>query len=155
IISVVANMLQRMLDERADRRYPSTLRCVLLGGGPAHLPLLQRCAAIGVPVVQTYGLTEAASQVTTLAPDEPIARLGSAGKPLFGSSVRIVRDDGSDCDAGEGGEILVQGPTVCAGYLNRPDATERAIQDGWLHTGDAGYLDADGYLYVLDRRDDL
>ena len=75
---------------------------------------------MGVPVVQTYGLTEAASQVTTLAPDEAIARLGSAGKPLFGTSVRIVREDGSDCDAREDGEILAQGPTICAGYLNRP-----------------------------------
>jgi len=155
IVSVVANMLQRMLDARGDTPYPPALRCVLLGGGPAPLPLLQRSAELGVPVVQTYGLTEAASQVATLAPEEALARLGSAGKPLFGTRLRIVGPDGSDCGPGEAGEILVNGPTVCAGYLNRPEETARALHDGWLHTGDAGYLDVEGYLYVLDRRDDL
>ncbi|HLF76058.1 MAG TPA: o-succinylbenzoate--CoA ligase [Dehalococcoidia bacterium] len=155
IISVVANMLQRMLDGRGATPYPASLRCVLLGGGPAPQPLLERCAALAVPVVQTYGLTEAASQVATLAPDDALARLGSAGKPLFGTELRIVGADGQPCAAGEAGEILVKGPTVCAGYLKRPDETARALRDGWLHTGDAGYRDEEGYLYVLDRRDDL
>ncbi len=155
IISVVANMLQRMLDERGDRPYPPTLRCVLLGGGPAPEPLLRRCAAIGVPVVQTYGLTEAASQVATLAPEDALRKLGSAGKPLFGTELRIEGPEGEVLAAGGEGEIVVRGPTVTPGYLNRPDATAQAIRDGWLHTGDIGYLDAEGYLYVLDRRDDL
>jgi O-succinylbenzoic acid--CoA ligase len=155
IVSVVANMLQRMLDARGDRAYPAHLRCVLLGGGPAPLPLLERCAALKVPVVQTYGLTEAASQVTTLQPREALSRLGSAGKPLFGTEVRTVRDDGVACGPGENGEILVKGPTVTPGYLNQPGETARKLQDGWLHTGDAGYIDDEGYLFVLDRRDDL
>jgi O-succinylbenzoic acid--CoA ligase len=155
IVSVVANMLQRMLDARDDVPYPSTLRCVLLGGGPAPRPLLERSAALGVPVVQTYGLTEAASQVATLAPHEALTHLGSAGKPLFGTELQVVREDGSSCHPGEAGEILIKGPTVCAGYLKRPEETARTFADGWLHTGDAGYLDQDGYLYVLDRRDDL
>lgn len=155
IVSVVAVMLQRMLDAHGDRPFPQTLRCVLLGGGPAPLSLLERCAALGVPVVQTYGLTEACSQVATLSPDDAIARLGSAGKPLSPNQIRIVTVDGSDAALNEPGEILVQGPIVMAGYLNRPDATAKAITDGWLHTGDIGRVDADGYLYVLDRRDDL
>jgi O-succinylbenzoic acid--CoA ligase len=155
IVSVVANMLQRLLDERDDRPYPPTLRCVLLGGGPAPEPLLRRCAAIGVPVVQTYGLTETASQIATLAPEDALRKLGSAGKPLFGSELRIVAEDGSECAPGAVGEIIVRGPTVTPGYLNRPDDTAAAIRDGWLHTGDVGRLDAEGYLYVLDRRDDL
>jgi O-succinylbenzoic acid--CoA ligase len=155
IVSVVANMLQRMLDEREDRPYPPALRCVLLGGGPAPEPLLRRCAASGVPVVQTYGLTETASQIATLAPEDALRKLGSAGKPLFGSELRIVTEDGSDCPAGVDGEIVVRGPTVTPGYLNHPGETAAAIRDGWLHTGDAGRLDAEGYLYVLDRRDDL
>jgi O-succinylbenzoic acid--CoA ligase len=155
IVSVVAAMLQQMLDAHGDRPYPPALRCVLLGGGPAPRPLLERCAALGVPVVQTYGLTETASQATTLAPEEALTKLGSAGKPLFGTEVRIQRDDGSACDPDEAGEIVLRGPTVTPGYLNRPDETARALRIGWLHTGDAGYLDAEGYLYVLDRRDDL
>jgi len=142
IVSVVSTMLDRMLALRDGRRYPSSLRCVLLGGGPAPLPLLERCAALGVPVVQTYGLTETASQLTTLAPEDALSKLGSAGKPLMGSQVRIAADD----------EILVCGPSVSPGYLH---GVSRLDADGWLHTGDLGRLDAEGYLYVLDRRDDL
>ncbi len=154
IVSLVATMLSRVLDARGDRPFPSTLRCVLLGGGPAPEPLLRACADRGVPVVQTYGLTESASQVATLAPEDAMVKLGSAGKPLFPTEIRVVDRD-IDCPAGAIGEILVRGPTVTPGYLNRPDATASAIQAGWLRTGDLGYLDGDGYLYVVDRRDDL
>jgi O-succinylbenzoic acid--CoA ligase len=108
-----------------------------------------------VPVVQTYGLTETASQVATLAPEDTLRKLGSAGKPLFGTELRIEASDGALLPAGSEGEIVVRGPTVTPGYLNNPDATARAIRDGWLHTGDVGYLDEEGYLYILDRRDDL
>lgn len=153
LLSVVANMLQRMyaLD---DRPYPSTVRAVLLGGGPAPRPLLEASAARGVPVLQTYGLSETASQVATLSSADALRKLGSAGLPLPGTTVSI-RTDGAEVPAYEVGEICVSGPTVCAGYLGRPDATAEAIRDGWLHTGDLGYLDDEGYLYVADRRDDL
>jgi O-succinylbenzoic acid--CoA ligase len=154
IISVVAAMLARMLDERGAQPYPPTLRTVLLGGGPAPRPLLEACAARGVPVVQTYGLTEAASQVATLAPGDALRKLGSAGKPLLPTQLRVVGPDG-DRAPGEVGEIVVRGPTVTPGYLARPHATARARRGGWLYTGDLGYLDAEGYLYVVDRRDDL
>ncbi len=158
LLSVVANMLQRMftLDDVA---YAGTVRAVLLGGGPAPRPLLETSAARGLPVLQTYGLTETASQVATLSPADALRKLGSAGLPLTSSTVRIEvgRADsvGGDAAPGEIGEIVVSGPTVCAGYLGQPDATAEAIRDGWLHTGDLGYLDEEGYLYVVDRRDDL
>jgi o-succinylbenzoate---CoA ligase len=139
IVSVVSTMLQRMLDQRAGRPYPKALRCVLLGGGPAPLPLLETALQLGAPVIQSYGLTEAASQVATLAPEERLRKVGSAGKPLKNMRLRIEPD----------GEILIDGPAVSPGYLHQPPRT------GWLRTGDLGYLDADGYLYVLDRRDDL
>ena len=154
IISVVATMLTRMLDERGDKPYPAWLRCVLLGGGPAPQALLERCAKMGVPVVQTYGLTEAASQVATLAPEDALRKLGSAGKPLFPMEVRIVKDE-QPVQQGAVGEILVRGPSVTAGYFNQKQATLAALRDGWLHTGDVGYLDDEGFLYVVDRRDDL
>jgi o-succinylbenzoate---CoA ligase len=153
IVSLVSTMLQRMLDERGARPYRAALRCVLLGGGPAPRPLLEACAARGVPVVQTYGLTEAASQVATLAPSDALRKLGSAGKPLLPTELRIASD--GPASVGEIGEILVRGPTVMCGYINRPDETARALRDGWLHTGDLGYLDGEGYLYVVSRRADL
>ncbi len=154
IVSVVGAMLQRMLDERGALPYPAALRCVLLGGGPAPRPLLEACAARGVPVVQTYGLTETASQVATLAPADALRKLGSAGQPLLPTELRIDRD-GAPAAPGEVGEILVRGPTVMRGYANRPDETAQALRGGWLHTGDLGYLDAEGYLYVVSRRRDL
>lgn len=155
LVSVVAVMLQRILDARSGRPFPPTLRCVLLGGGPAPKPLLDRCASIGTPVIQTYGLTESCSQVVTLAPEDTLRKLGSAGKPLYPNELRIVSTDGSGAQAEEPGEILVRGPVVMAGYFGNPEATATAITDGWLHTGDIGRVDAEGYLYVLDRRDDL
>jgi o-succinylbenzoate---CoA ligase len=154
IVSVVATMLRRMLAERGGERYPPWLRCVLLGGGPAPRPLLEACAARGVPVTQTYGLTETASQVATLAPEDALRKLGSAGKPLYPNELAI-EVDGRRAEPGEPGEILVRGPIVTAGYHRLPAATAEALRGGWLHTGDYGYLDADGFLYVLDRRDDL
>ena len=155
IVSVVATMLRRMLEARGERSYPDSLRCVLAGGGPLPRPLLEECVRRGVPVVQTYGLTEAASQVTTQALDEVSRRIGSSGRPLFATEVRIEGEGGGALAPGEPGEIVVRGPTVTSGYLNDPEATAQAQRDGWLHTGDIGYLDADGELYVLDRRDDL
>jgi O-succinylbenzoic acid--CoA ligase len=163
IISVVALMLQRMLTALdADQptaggqaaRYPAHLRCALLGGGPAPRPLLEDCARRAIPVVQTYGLTESCSQAVTLAPTDALRKLGSAGRPLLPVQLRVVRD-GLPVPADEPGEIQLRGPTITPGYIDRPDATARAFQSGWFATGDIGLLDTEGYLYVLDRRDDL
>jgi o-succinylbenzoate---CoA ligase len=139
IVSVVSTMLERMLAQRGGRPYPTRLRGVLLGGGPAPLPLLEAATEVGLSVMQTYGLTEAASQVATLAPEDARSKLGSAGKPLMGTRLQLEPD----------GEILVDGPTVSPGYLHAPR------RSGWLRTGDLGHRDEEGYLYVLDRRDDL
>jgi O-succinylbenzoic acid--CoA ligase len=152
IVSMVANMLQRLLGTHGDRPYPPWLRCVLLGGGPAPLALLQECHARRVPVVQTYGLTEAASQVTTLAPGDAERKPGSAGKPLLGTEILLSGANGR-VPSDEVGEILVRGPTVSPGYLNPADKARR--QDGWFSTGDLGRLDAEGFLYVMGRRDDM
>lgn len=155
IVSAVAQMLVRMLDGLGEARYPETLRCVLLGGGPAPRALLEACRDKGVPVFQTYGLTETASQAATLAPEYALAKLGSAGKPLFQTELKIVLADGREAPPGAAGEIAVRGPNVTPGYWNNPAATAEAIRDGWLHTGDIGYVDEEGFLYVLDRRSDL
>lgn len=153
LASVVATMLQRMFAADGEA-YPASVRAVLLGGGPAPRALLEEAQQRGMPVLQTYGLTEAASQVATLAPVDALRKLGSAGLPLLSSTVR-VEVGGRVAEPGETGEIVVAGPTICAGYLHRPDATAETIRDGWLHTGDLGHLDEEGYLYVADRREDL
>lgn len=155
IMSVVGTMLSRIVTAIKDEHLPEQFRCMLLGGGPAPLPLLQSCVEKGIPVFQTYGMTETASQIVTLSPEYSLTKLGSAGKPLFPAQLKIELDDGSDAPAGTAGEIVVKGPNITAGYLYRPEATMEKLRDGWLHTGDVGYLDEEGFLYVLDRRSDL
>ena len=110
----------------------------------------------GIPVVQTYGLTESGSQAVTLSPGDALRKLGSAGRPLPAVQLHVIRErDNRPAAPGEPGEILLKGPTITPGYADRPEATARAFRDGWFATGDIGYLDEDGYLFVLDRRSDL
>ncbi|SFG90353.1 2-succinylbenzoyl-CoA synthetase [Sporolactobacillus nakayamae] len=150
-ISVVASMLQRMMDALGNQNtYPKTLRCILLGGGPVPKSLLQRCLDQEMPIYQTYGMSETASQAVTLPPDYMLEKAGSAGQPLFPLQVRI-----SGATPHEPGEILIKGPTVFSHYLNNPEATREAFNGEWFHSGDIGYLDEDGFLFVLDRRKDL
>ena len=99
-------------------------------------------------------MTETCSQAVTLAPTDALRKLGSAGRPLPSVQLRILHE-GQEAQPEEAGEIYLKGPTITPGYANRPDATAHAISDGWLATGDIGYLDTEGYLYVLDRRSDL
>ncbi|KAA0543167.1 o-succinylbenzoate--CoA ligase [Bacillus sp. BGMRC 2118] len=156
MISLVSTMLRHVISDlqESNQSYPDTFRCVLLGGGPAPKPLLEQSKELGIPVYQTYGMTETASQIVTLAPEYSISKLGSAGKPLFHSQVKIM-NEGVDQAALQPGEITVKGPTVTAGYYKRDEATKASIQNGWLATGDIGYVDEDGFLFVLDRRKDL
>ena len=154
IVSVVSAMLVRMLDSLGTAYYPASFRCMLLGGGPAPLSLLERCRKKNIPVYQTYGLTETASQIATLSPEYMLDKLGSAGKPLFPSELRIM-ENSQEQRPGKAGEIVVKGPSVTQGYWKRAEETAHVLRDGWLYTGDIGYLDAEGFLYVLDRRSDL
>ena len=132
VVSLVSTMLVRLLDAGADLSGP---RAILVGGGPVPSDALEEALGKGATVVQTYGLTEACSQVTTLSPPDAWRKLGSAGRPLLTTHLRI-----------QDGEILVQGPTVAPGC---------ADADGWLHTGDLGRIDDEGFLYVEDRIDDM
>ncbi|HVB11128.1 MAG TPA: o-succinylbenzoate--CoA ligase [Bacillota bacterium] len=141
LVSLVGDMLRRVLAARGEHPFPAHLRVALLGGGPVPLPLLEASAARGLRVVQSYGLTETASQVVALAPEDARTHLGASGRPLPGNRIRIAAD----------GEILVQGPSVMKGYLHHAGA----LADGWLHTGDIGEIDSDGMLRVLARRTDL
>jgi o-succinylbenzoate---CoA ligase len=153
-ISLVPTMLSRLLEHRGERTAPPGLEVMLLGGAAAAPPLVARALALGYPVCPTYGLTEATSQVATAAPPRGAGGAPSPMLPMPGMDVRIVAE-GNDMPQGTEGEILVRGATVMRGYLHDDDATARALRDGWLHTGDIGFLDAAGGLHVLDRRDDL
>jgi O-succinylbenzoic acid--CoA ligase len=132
MISLVPTMLVRLLDAGADLSGP---RAILTGGSPVPADALEEALGRGATVIQTYGLTEACSQVTTLAPEDVGRKVGSAGRPLLTTHIRIAD-----------GEILVQGPTVAPGT---------ADQDGWLHTGDSGRIDDEGFLWVEGRRDEV
>ncbi|MCM2310413.1 MAG: o-succinylbenzoate--CoA ligase [Steroidobacteraceae bacterium] len=153
-VSLVPTMLSRLLAHRGARAAPPGLRVLLLGGAAAAPELTSRAMAAGYPVCTTYGLTEAASQVATAAPPPVGAVAPSTMLPMTGTEIRI-ETDGVSVPPGATGEILVRGPTVMRGYLDDAAATARVLRDGWLHTGDVGYLDASGGLHVLDRRDDL
>ncbi len=153
LISVVPTMLQRLL--AAGARFPATLRLVLLGGASATPDLLQACWDRGLPVAPSYGLTETASQVVTMAPDEAHRKPGCVGKPLLFTHLRIVDEAGSDLPVGEVGEICLSGPTLMREYWRNEAATRQSLPSGELHTGDLGYLDTDGDLWVLQRRSDL
>jgi O-succinylbenzoic acid--CoA ligase len=131
LASLVGTTLARLLDAGAEL---DRLRCVLVGGGPVRSEVIGRALAAGAPIAPTYGLTEAASQVTTLPPGEARRRPGSAGTPILPTEVQI-----------DEGVICVRGPTV---------APAAAGDDGWLRTGDRGLLE-DGHLHVLGRVDDV
>jgi len=156
-VSLVPTMLSRLLD--AGWTPPPSLRFVLLGGAPAGEALLDRALGRDVPVYPTYGTTETASQVATATPAEVVSYPGTVGRPLDGTEVVVVpdggdgRDDPSPLPPGERGELVVSGPTVSPGYLD-PDATAAAFDSRGVHTGDLGYADADGRLWVLGRVDD-
>ena len=154
LVSLVPTMLRRLLTARAGRPFPSTLRAALIGGGPIEPALLEEAAALRMRALPTYGLTEAASQVTTLRLGDWPNGLATAGTPLAFTRVQVRDDDGRAVGPGVEGEIVVRGPTVTTGYMGDPEATAEALAGRWLHTGDVGAWDGAGRLIVLDRRSD-
>ncbi|MCY7331558.1 MAG: o-succinylbenzoate--CoA ligase [Pseudanabaena sp. CAN_BIN31] len=154
LISLVPTMLTRLL-EHSHWQNLQKLRAILLGGAPASSELITQCMQLNLPIMPTYGMTETASQITTLLSHEVNIKKSSSGLPLFGNRLRIVDLDNSsqEMPIGAIGQIVVQGACVMGGYLHQFE--QNPIKDGWLHTSDLGYLDRDGYLYVVSRRADL
>ena len=133
----------------------SSVRFAVCGAAPASVELLERFESrYGIPIIEGYGLSEGtcASAVNPLnGPRKP----GTVGLPLPGQTIRIVDQAGRPVPDGEAGEVVIKGDNVMLGYLNRPEETAKTIVDGWLHTGDIGHLDEDGYLVLVDRAKDM
>lgn len=137
----------------------SSLRNIAYGASPIAEAVLKRAQEVfGCNFIQLYGLTENLGGATHLAPDDHRAERGklrSCGKPYEGSEIRILDEEGRELPAGEVGEICLRSDWLMKGYWKNPEATADAVQDGWFHTGDAGYFDDEGYLYIHDRLKDM
>ncbi|MEO6291620.1 MAG: long-chain fatty acid--CoA ligase [Burkholderiaceae bacterium] len=160
---VVPSMLQMLLDTPSFNQTDlGSLRRILWGASPITVPLLERAlrAFPGVEFIHVYGMTETAASVSAHRIGNSVEernsdRIRSAGRAGFSTEIRITDDDGNELPCGTPGEILVRGPVVMMGYWNRPEETQQAMRGGWLHTGDGGTMDEEGYLYVVDRLKDM
>jgi acyl-CoA synthetase (AMP-forming)/AMP-acid ligase II len=156
-------MIQRLLDVLETKPYAvSTLRCVHYASAPMPGPLLRRALdRMGPVFVQVYGMTECLigtilkSHEHLVSSPEDERRLRSAGQPLLGNEVKIVREDGTACHTGEIGEILFRSPAIMSGYWNKPELTAEVVRDGWIHTQDLGFVDGGKFVYVVDRKRDM
>ncbi len=155
LTAVVPTMLALLLATPLEDHDLSTLEWVSSGGAPLPAEVEREfCRRVpSVSIRQGYGLTETAALIST-NPTGAV-RSGSVGRPVPETEIRILDADGRSLPAGEVGEICCRSPGVMQGYWRSPEATAEALQDGWLHTGDVGYRDEDGYLYIVDRKKDL
>ncbi|MFC4183329.1 fatty acid--CoA ligase [Saccharococcus thermophilus] len=163
LLFAAPTMWNMLLQENVSDYDLSSLRLGLYGAAPMAPVLVKECQErLGIQLIQAYGMTEMGPAVTFLLEDEQFTKAGSAGRACLNHEIRVVRprEDGpSDPDEvlppGEVGEIIMRGPCMMAGYYNREEATAKAVYKGWYHSGDLGYIDEDGYLYVADRVDDM
>lgn len=162
--ALVPTMVNMLCNLSGRENYDvSTLRTVNYGGSPMPPALIARAreAFPHCRFFQGYGQTETSPIITMLTDQYHVlegpkaAKVGSAGQPAFTIEVRIVDPDDREVPQGEIGEITARGPNIMAGYWNRPDETAAALRGGWMHTGDLGYVDEDGFLYIVDRLKDM
>jgi long-chain acyl-CoA synthetase len=143
LTSIAGVIGDRVVFSAIREKLGGRLRFVASGSAPLAADVMEFFHAIGVPIIEGYGLTETAP-ILTFNPVNAL-RVGTVGRPIAGVELRIADD----------GEILARGPNVMTGYFNKPEATAAALEDGWFHTGDIGQIDADGYLTITDRKKDL
>lgn len=135
----------------------SSLRLMVCGGAPVPEPLIRLYGARGIPINQGYGLTETAPLLTFLTSEWAAGKIGSAGRTPPFTEIKLIDASGARIsEPGEKGEVCAKGPNIMPGYWNKPRETAAAIDaEGWFHTGDVGYLDADGFLFIADRVKDM
>ena len=154
----VATMLA-LLNQRYPDRLPegldlSCVRFALCGSAPVPVPVMDDFEKkFGVLVVEGYGLSECACRATFNPPNKN-RRPGSIGVPI-GSEIKIFDDNDNELPPGETGEIVLRGPNIMKGYFKNEEASAKTLRNGWLHTGDVGYRDADGFFYLVDRKNDM
>jgi len=162
---MIPTMLNMVLNHEEFTKHDiSSLRVVSYGASPIPLALLEQALKV-LPCnfIQGYGMTELSPVCSVLLPEDHLLdgspqqqkRLKSAGIPIFTAEVRIVDEQDQEVARGEVGEICARGPMVMKGYWKQPEATAEALRGGWMHTGDAGYMDDDGYIYLVDRTKDM
>lgn len=152
IISVVPFMLKKLLSTRNEKKYSPKFNYMLLGGGAVEPEVLKQCEREKIDVIQSYGMTETCSQVVALNGRDALRKIGSAGKPMFTVSLKIDKTGFTD----NVGEILIKSPSLTPGYLNQKHKfAEKITPDGWFRTGDIGYLDDEGFLFIKSRLSEL
>ena len=162
-VTFVPTMLGMLLElPDLDRYDLSSLNLISYGASPMPEAVLTACLQRfpSVRFAQSYGMTELSPVATILGPEDHVAdaprrRLRSAGRPVWSAEVKVVDADDRELPCGDIGEIVVRGPMVMQGYWNKPELTAQTLRGGWMHTGDSGYFEPDGYLYVADRIKDM
>ncbi len=155
IFAAVPTMFKMLLDYQKEPVQLSSVRICLSGGAKLDVNVYREFKEkFGLHIYEGYGLTEAAP-VVCFNPMDYRSKVGSVGLPLSGIKVKIVDEEDHELTPGHAGEIVIEGPNVMQGYLNRPEATKEVLRDGKLYTGDIGTFDDDGYIFILDRKGDL
>jgi long-chain acyl-CoA synthetase len=156
IFQGVPTMYSAMLHLPDHDRYDvSSLKLCASGGSAMPVELMRGFEdAFGCKILEGYGLSETSPVASFNHPDRD-RKPGSIGTPIGGVDMRVVDEDGNEVSQGDVGEIVIRGHNVMKGYWNRPDATEETIRGGWLHTGDMGNVDKDGYFFIVDRKKDM
>ena len=154
-LSAVPMMLAAVLNAPGAPNAETSLRFLICGAAPLSVELLTAFSTkFGIRILEGYGLTETGC-VASINPYYGDRKVGSIGLPLRGEQMEILGEDGSQSPTGDFGEIVIKGANVMAGYLYNEEATAESIRDGWLHTGDIGYVDEDGYFFIVDRTKDM
>jgi long-chain acyl-CoA synthetase len=154
-ISAVPTILAAVLNAPNAPGPDNSLRYIICGAAPLSVDLLEAFETkFGIRILEGYGLTETGC-ISSINPFYGARKAGSIGLPIRGQAMKIVGEDGAQVANGDYGEIIIHGPNVMPGYFDNAAATAESIRDGWLHTGDIGYVDDDGYFFIVDRTKDM